>query len=75
MPATGDVVATTVVAANMPLLLAIFTMLRVARVVKVDRGCVDHIARQRPIVEVAESACLRETVSRTVSSLFLYLLL
>lgn len=65
-PATGDVVATTVVAAIMPILLAIFTMLHAARVAVVDRGCVDHFARKSPIVKVVEPAWLSQTASRTV---------
>lgn len=55
MPATGDVVATTVVAAYMLTLRVIFTMLLVARVVVVDRGCVDRTATTtRPLVQVAK---------------------
>ena len=58
MAATGDVVATTVVAVNLPVLLAIFTMLHVARVVVVDRGCVGRIARGRRLVQVAKSVII-----------------
>ena len=59
MVATGDVVVTTLVAAKVaaipPILLAIFTTLRAARVVVVVIGFVGYIVRKSHLVVVAES--------------------